>query len=182
MSHTDTPSDEQLSAYLDGELSADQHQRIADQASADPALAARLDALRCADLPFKAAFDTVLEHAPTERLHAMLNALPPAPPQAWSRRRFLAVAASFAVAGVAADRLFLGWQRTEPGQGWRASVAEYMALYTPQTLENLSLDPASHTAQLTAVGAQLGVSLSPESVSLPGAEFRRAQILDYDRI
>lgn len=182
MSHTDTPSDEQLSAYLDGELSADQHQRIADQASADPALAARLDALRCADLPFKAAFDTVLEHAPTERLHAMLNALPPAPPQAWSRRRFLAVAASFTVAGVAADRLFLGWQRTEPGQGWRASVAEYMALYTPQTLENLSLDPASHTAQLTAVGALLGVSLSPESVSLPGAEFRRAQILDYDGV
>lgn len=37
-------------------------------------------------------------------------------------------------------------------------------------------------AQLTAVGAQLGVSLSPESVSLPGAEFRRAQILDYDGV
>ena len=182
MSHTDTPSDEQLVAYLDGELSTDQHQRIAEQASVDPTLAARLHTLRCADLPFKAAFDTVLEHAPTERLHAMLNALPPAPRQAWSRRRFLAVAASFAVAGVAADRLFMGWQRAEPGQGWRASVAEYMALYTPDTLENLSLDPASHTAQLTAVGAQLGVSLSPESVSLPGAEFRRAQILDYDGV
>lgn len=57
-----------------------------------------------------------------------------------------------------------------------------MALYTPQTLENLSADRASHIAQLNGVGAQLGLPLSPEAVTLPGAEFRRAQILDYEGV
>lgn len=182
MTPTDAPSDELLVAYLDGELDAQQHQLIADRLSVDLALAARLEALQGADLPFKAAFDSLLDQAPTERLQAMLKSLPSAHAPALSRRRFLAMAAGFAVAGVVADRLFMSWPRPEPGQGWRASVAEYMALYTPQTLENLSTDPASHVAQLSSVGAQLGLPLSPTAVNLPGAEFRRAQILDYDGI
>lgn len=182
MIQTNAPSDELLVAYLDGELDAEQRQLIADQLKANPSVAARLDELQCADLPFKAAFDSMLDEAPTERLNAMLKALPPAQAPVMSRRRFLAVAASFAVAGVVADRLYMSWPRAESGQGWRASVAEYMALYTPETLENLNADPASHAAQLSSVGAQLGLPLSPDAVNLPGAEFRRAQILDYDGV
>lgn len=182
MTHTDVPSDELLVAYLDGELDAQQRQRVAEQIRQDPVIAARLDVLQRADLPFKAAFDSLLDQAPSERLQAMLKTLPPTATPAMSRRGFLAVAASFAVAGVIADRLFLNLHHAEPGQGWRASVAEYMALYTPQTLENLSIDPASHIAQLNAVGKQLGLPLTPGDVSLPGAEFRRAQILDYDGV
>lgn len=182
MTLTDAPSDELLVAYLDGELDAQQRQLIADRLRVDPALAVRLEALQGTDLPFKAAFDSLLDQAPTERLQVMLKSLPSAQAPALSRRRFLAMAAGFAVAGVFADRLFMSWPRAEPGQGWRASVAEYMALYTPQTLENLSTDSASHMAQLSSVGAQLGLPLSPAVVSLPGAEFRRAQILDYDGI
>jgi anti-sigma factor RsiW len=176
------PSDERLVAYLDGELDLEQRQLIDDLLRTDPAVATRLDQLRCGDLPFKTAFDSVLDEAPTERLQAMLKALPSPAPAAFGRRRFLAAAASFAVAGVVADRLFMNWPRTESGQGWRASVAEYMALYTPQTLENLSTDASSHIAQLSSVGAQLGLPLNPGAVSLPGAEFRRAQILDYDGV
>ncbi len=182
MTETNVACDELLVAYLDGELDDAQHRRIADQVRNDPVLASRLQALQCADLPFKAAFDSLLAQAPAERLHAMLNALPPTQVAPLSRRRFLAMAAGFAVAGVAADRLFMSWTHAESGQGWRASVAEYMALYTPQTLEHLSADPASHIAQLNSVGAQLGLALSPASVNLPGAEFRRAQILDYDGV
>jgi anti-sigma factor RsiW len=86
------------------------------------------------------------------------------------------------VAGIAADRLFLNWQTAEPDDGWRASVAEYMELYTPQTLDNLNLDESTHRAQLSSVGKQLGLPLTPAVVSLPGAEFRRAQILDYEGV
>ncbi|WP_395608660.1 anti-sigma factor family protein [Pseudomonas sp. B22129] len=182
MTDVNAPPDELLVAYLDGELDADQQRLIARQIQADPDLAARLEALQCIGLPFKTAFDSMLDQAPAGRLQAMLNALPPTQTATLSRRSFLAVAASFAVAGVIADRLFLSWPHTESGQGWRASVAEYMALYTPQTLENLSADPASHLAQLSSVGAQLGLPLSIASVNLPGAEFRRAQILDYDSV
>ncbi|NWE41831.1 transcriptional regulator [Pseudomonas yamanorum] len=182
MTQNTPPSDELLVAYLDGELDPSQRQLIDNLLGIDPAVTARVEQLNRGHLPFKAAFDSVLDQAPTARLQAMLDALPPAPAPALSRRRFLAVAASFAVAGVVADRLFMTWPRPEPGSGWRASVAEYMALYTPQTLENLSTDPESHIAQLGLVGRQLGLPLSPAAISLPGAEFRRAQILDYDGV
>lgn len=182
MTQNTLPSDELLVAYLDGELGPEQRQLIDNLLGVDSAVTARVEQLKRGDLPFKAAFDSVLEQAPTERLQVMLDALPPAQAPTLSRRRFLAVAASFAVAGVVADRLFMTWPRPEPGSGWRASVAEYMALYTPQTLENLSADPDSHIAQLSSVGRQLGLPLNPEVISLPGAEFRRAQILDYDGV
>jgi anti-sigma factor RsiW len=179
------PTDELLVAYLDDELDREQRQLIDRLLRTDPPVAARLDQLKCGDLPFRTAFDSVLHHAPTDRLQAMLDALPPqaAPHRAtMSRRGFLATAASFVVAGIAADRLFMNWQSAETDGGWRASVAEYMALYTPETLANLTADAHSHRVQLSSVGQQLGLPLTPEAVALPGAEFRRAQILDYEGV
>lgn len=175
-------SDEQLVAYLDHELDPQQRQRIDQWVRSEPAIAARLEQLRAGDAPFKAAFDAMLDDAPNERLQAMLKGLPSSQAPTLSRRRLLAVAASFTVAGVVADRLFMGWRHAASDQGWRASVAEYMALYTPQTLDNLSTDPKVYAAQLTAVGMQLGLTLEPNAVSLPGATFCRAQILDYDGV
>jgi len=130
MTQLTPPSDELLVAYLDGELAPEQRQLIDNQLHDDPAITARLEQLKCGELPFNAAFESVLNQAPTDRLQAMLKALPPTPTATLSRRSFLAVAASFAVAGVVADRLFINWPHSESGQGWRASVAEYMALYT----------------------------------------------------
>lgn len=179
------PSDELLVAYLDDELDREQRQQIDHLLRTEAPVAARLDQLKRGELPFKAAFDSVLDEAPTQRLQAMLDALPPAvaPHRAtMSRRGFLATAASFVIAGIAADRLFMNWQSAESDDGWRGSVAEYMVLYTPQTLDNLNDDVASHTAQLSSVGKQLGLPLSPSAVTLPGAEFRRAQILDYEGV
>lgn len=176
------PSDELLVAYLDDELDGDQRQLIDTLLRTDAPVAARLDQLKDGDLPFRTAFDSLLDEAPTERLQAMLKSLPSSNPHrgTLSRRGFLATAASFVLAGVVADRLFMHWHDAEPDDGWRTSVAEYMALYTPQTLENLTTDIGSHTAQLSSVGEQLGLPLNPQAVNLPGAEFRRAQILDYE--
>jgi hypothetical protein len=186
MTHSNThspPSDELLVAYLDGELDREQRQQIDLLLRSEAPVAARLNQLKCGDLPFREAFDSVLDQAPSERLQAMLDALPlaEAPHRGtMSRRGFLATAASFVVAGIAADRLFMHWHNAEAADGWRLSVAEYMVLYTPQTLDHLSSDRNSHVAQLDSVGKQLGLPLTLEAVSLPGAEFRRAQILDYE--
>ena len=176
------PSDELLVAYLDGELDGEQRRMIEAQIRDEAAVAARLSQLKEGDLPFRSAFDELLREAPNDRLQAMLKSLPDMRKPGISRRGFLATAASFIVAGVVADRLFMAWHDAEGEDGWRISVAEYMVLYTPQTLDNLSTDPNSHAAQLSAVGSQLGIPLTTESVSLPGAQFRRAQILDYEGV
>jgi hypothetical protein len=184
MNRTTAPpiTDETLVAYLDGELNDAQRQQVENLLADDHQVAERLTYLRCSDLPFRQAFEPLLRQAPVERLGNLLNALPDPPRASMSRRGFLARAAGLLVAGVLADRLFIALRAPAAGQGWRASVAQYMALYTPQTLENLDPDNASHTAQLASVGQQLGLTLDPQRVALPGADFRRAQTLDYDGV
>ncbi|MDB5980092.1 MAG: transrane transcriptional regulator [Pseudomonas sp.] len=178
-----TPCDELLIAYLDGELSAEERTRVETAISTDEVMAQRLEFLCRSDLPFQLAFDSVLDDAPTDQLHAMLAALPaPASvaPRSVSRRGFIAAAAGFVMAGVIADRLFLDWRT--PTHGWRGLVAEYMALYTPQTLDNLSDDPASQQSQLAAVNERLGLALDSSLIALPRPAFKRAQILEYDGV
>ncbi|TWC59760.1 anti-sigma factor RsiW [Pseudomonas sp. SJZ080] len=174
------PSDEQLVAYLDDQLDADQRSRIDAAIAEDSVLNLRLQWLARSNLPFREAYDEVTQQAPMDRLHAMLETLPSPARPAMSRRWFLAAAAGLVVSGVVADRLFLGWQSSQPKNSWRGLVADYMALYVPQTLEHLPSDEATQRAQLRTIDARLGLSLLPAQLSLPRLELKRAQILEYD--
>jgi anti-sigma factor RsiW len=183
------PSDEMLTAFIDGELDDEEAAKVEALIGSDPAVASRFDRLSGASLPFEAAFAPLLEAAPADRLEAMLAAIPSpkAPPShafGMGRRGFLAAAAACVVAGIAADRTFISVDRqlNKPGEGeeWRIVVAEYIALYTSDTLSAPAGDRASQVAQLDQVGSKIGLPLSPESIALPGADFRRAQVLEYD--
>lgn len=99
----DHPRDEDLVAYLDGELSLAERQVI-DQALSESAdLRARLETLRQGDRPFREAFDTLLEQAPMDRLLAALPSPGPSasviatstapPPRPANDRRAIGVAA-----------------------------------------------------------------------------------------
>ena len=183
------PSDEVLTAFIDGELGAEEAARIEALVDSDPAVAERFDRLSRADLPYGAAFEPLLDVAPVDRLEAMLAAIPSAEAKplrsvGMGRRDFLGAAAACLIAGIAADRAFITIDRrlNKPGEGeeWRAVVAEYIALYTPDTLSAPAGDKAAQVAQLDQVGSKIGLPLSPESIALPGADFRRAQVLEYD--
>ena len=174
------PSDEQLVAYLDDQLDSDQRTRIDAAIAEDSTLNLRLQWLARSSLPFKDAYDELAQQAPVDRLHAMLDTLPSPARPAVNRRGFLAAAAGLVVSAVLADRLFLGWQASQQKSNWRRLVADYMSLYVPQTLEHLPNDEATQRAQLRTLDARLGLSLSPGQLSLPRAELKRAQILEYD--
>ncbi|WP_085696051.1 anti-sigma factor [Pseudomonas sp. B26(2017)] len=177
-----TPSDEQLVAYLDDELDREQRSHLDSLIADDPLLSLRVQWLSRSSLPFKAAYDELAQQAPLDRLQARLDAAPSPQKTGFSRRWFIgAAAAGVALAGVAADRLFLAWQMQQ-SHNWRELVGDYMALYVPQTLEHLPTDEASQLAQLRTVDARLGVSLSPAKLKLPGAQFKRAQLLEYDGV
>lgn len=106
------------------------------------------------------------------------------PVNGWNRRGFLAAAIGFIAVGVAVDRTFLGLQSSlhgnQDGSDWRSVVAQYMSLYTRDTLGTGPVDAALQSAQLRDVGSQLGLALTPDRVQLPGASLRRAQMLAYD--
>lgn len=175
-------SDEQLVAYLDDQLDSEQRQRIDAAVAADPMLGLRLQWLNRSSLPFKAAYDELGRQAPVDRLQAMLDTLPAPAAAPLSRRWFLAAAAGLVASGVLADRLFLGWQMSQQKSNWRQLVADYMALYVPQTLDHLPSDETAQQTQLRTIDARLGLSLVPAQLKLPRAEFKRAQILEYDGV
>lgn len=177
-----TPSDEQLVAYLDDELDREQRSQLDSDIADDPLLSLRVQWLSRSNLPYKAAYDELAQQAPLERLQARLDGIPAPETPGLSRRWFIGAAAATLVAGgVLADRLFLGWQ-AQQDHSWRELVGDYMALYVPQTLDHLPADEANQRAQLRTVDARLGLSLSPATLKLPGAELKRAQMLEYDGV
>ncbi|MEF0942886.1 anti-sigma factor family protein [Rhizobium sp. BR 362] len=183
------PSDELLTAFIDGELNAAESDRIEKLIASDAHVAGRFDFLSRSDLPFREAFEPVLASAPSAKLDAMLASIPSAVEQkraasGISRRGFLSAIAACLVVGVAIDRAAIGishrLSRPEEGSDWRAVVAEYLSLYTPDTLSSPAGNHAEQAAQLNEVGSKLGLTLTPEAVALPGIEFKRAQLLNYD--
>lgn len=180
MSDHGTPSDEQLVAYLDDQLDTEQRNRVDAAIAEDSLLNLRLQWLARSNLPFKDAYDQVGRQAPAERLQSMLDSLPSPERPAMDRRWFLAAAAGLVVSGVVADRLFIGWQRSRQQNNWRTLIADYMALQVPQTLDNLPGDEATQRAQLRTIDSRLGLVLAPAQLALPRAQFKRAQILEYD--
>ncbi|MGO7972802.1 anti-sigma factor [Rhizobium ruizarguesonis] len=185
------PSDEDLTAFIDGELTAEEAARIQTMVEEDESTAERLEFLARASLPFKQAFAPLLSEAPREKLETMLAAIPAQPsarpastPAFASRRRFLGALAASLVAGIAIDRAVIGIGRgfsaKDENSEWRAVVADYISLYTPETLVGPVPAREDQAAQLGPLDEKLGLSLSPEAVSLPGIDFKRALMLQYD--
>jgi anti-sigma factor RsiW len=188
---TKTPTDEILVAYLDGELDAAGRAEVETAVSADAGIATRLAALKRSDLPFVESFEQMLEQAPQQRLEAMLAAIPSpqgtdTPARSISRRGLIAAAIGCLVAGVALDRAFITAQNLASSHSadeeadWRGEVAEYLALYTPETLRNMTIEESKRIAQLQHAGQRLGLQLDPFAMSLGGLEMRRTQVLEYD--
>lgn len=182
------PRDEELTAYLDGELSPEDAARLEAILEASAPAAERLEFLSRSNLPFSAAFEPLLAEAPTEKLEAMLGALPreetPPAKTGIGRRGLLGAMAACLVAGIAIDRLAVGWpgerETADESAEWRAVVAEYIALYTRDTLAGAVPSATEQAAQLARIDEKLGLSLSADAVSLSGMDFKRAQILQYD--
>lgn len=166
-------TDELLVAYLDNELSTVERQALEERLSHDDHLAERLALLERSSLPFKSAFAPLLEAAPVSHLQGYLT---PAP-VAISRRHLIAAAVSFLALGVIGDRALV--HLSQPEDNWRALVAQYMALYTPQTLAETPTRQALE-AQLQTTGTQLGLALAPANLALPGSTLKNARVLAYD--
>jgi anti-sigma factor RsiW len=190
---TARPSDEMLTAYLDGELAAEDRATLEARLAADSAAAGRLAFLGHSNLAYAEAFARLLEKAPHEKLGAMLEDLsaPSARPAmhirralpAIGRRGLIAAAIGCLVAGVMADRAFLALRSSffeDEDAALRSEVAEYLALYTADSLLHASSDVQERQSQLKFAAQRLGLPLDPAAMKLGDLDMRRAQILEYD--
>ena len=176
-------SDETLTAYLDGELDDDARAAIEARVADDDAVRARLEVLRRGRPPAEP-FELITDMAPVEQLEAMLDAatVPARPRGSFGGLRAIA-AGIMLLAGIGigyAVARFTAPTEVAEAANWRTVVADYVALYTPETFALAPADPAAYVPRLEVVGDGLGIDLTPEAVALPGLDLKGAILFHYD--
>ncbi|HEV7481260.1 MAG TPA: hypothetical protein VGO05_13400 [Roseiarcus sp.] len=176
--------DAELVALIDNELDESRRAVLWARLAADERLRQRYEELRQTGAPLAASLDKLLTQAPLARLRA---ALPAEEPPRLPSRRFSGIGLRDLAAGIigilaagaaAWAALSLGLLRER--QDWRTAVVEYTNLYTNETFSPLNPDAALQAIELRALGARVGVNLTPESVALPGLRFTVAFMLAYN--
>ena len=163
-------TDEELTAFLDGEAEADLVARI--ETGMSDALEARLSNLEQGRAQALAGFEAVLQAAPEA---PAFRSPPRAAPAVW-RAAGLGLAAGIVLAIGVGQAVFLRDGGVEP---WHREVAAYHALYVTETLATGPQDPDVQAAKLTALSDLVGGDLSAAAVS-EDMEFRRAQQLGFE--
>ena len=184
MTQMATFTDEQLTAYLDGEAGDSLCAAIDAALEKDDALGERV-----ADLDIdKAAVITAFS--------AVLDDVPPMPDMKKQQRRATKAAnknirpsflGSFALvgtgiaAGVAMMMFLPGLlpQEPAPKPGWKAVVASYQSLYSDETLMVETITAAQVASQLAAVSTALGTDIT-QLPQVQGLDFKRAQVLGFN--
>lgn len=173
-------SDEELTAFLDGEADAELDSVISAALETDEALRERIAALDIPMAAIAAAFDSVLDDAPA--MPDMAPAAAPVSANTNTRPRWGFGIATF-VTGLAAGlavAVFTGFGTPEPApRGWVSFVASYQTLYTTDTLQAVDPSPQDAALQLAAVSKGIGIDLA----ALPranGLTFKRAQLLAFN--
>jgi anti-sigma factor RsiW len=171
--------DAELVALIDNELDESSRDALLSRVAADERLRQRYEEFRQTGAPLAAALDELLTQAPLARLRAALPVDRPVRQPRITLRDLAAGIVGILVAGAAAwVALSLGLLRER--QDWRTAVVEYTNLYTNETFSPLNPDASLQAIELGALGARVGVKLTPESVALPGLRFTVAFMLAYN--
>jgi|GEM_PF-644138 len=176
-------SDEQLTAYLDDEMSDDMRARVEDALESDPQAQRRLERLKLPDGLLERAFDPKAMGVPPmpaalrDKLDMTAGPVPAnsnkAPGYLWP----MSVAASFALGMLLMTALRPATSGPEQ-ISWVDTVASYQALYVPETLSD---QQAPEITQRVLARAQnvLGVNLQA-ALDVEGLTFKRVQMLSID--
>jgi len=185
-----TIDDSVLLAYVDGDLSAERRLAVEAAAAHSAELADRLAAMRASALPFGAAFDR--------------QALPDVPPQLTQRIAELASVSGRSRAGVRRAELWLRFAaaffagavcagavlKFSPGDApmlarsgqvspWIQAVADYQALYSRETLANVTEDPMQTQKVVAELQRHDDLAVQVPDLRDAGLTFKRVQRLSF---
>ncbi len=169
-------SDEELTAYLDGESEHAPVQRIEHALDRDHSLKERLEALSVDKTQLRSGFDELLEAAP----EAPVLSIPehreaPKPAMAW--RSIAATALICLMVGSGAGYLLA----PQPDKGWHSFVAAYQALYVNATLAPIERPEPIAMAELERVSQALGKDLELAAFQQHDQlDYKRAQVLGFN--
>ncbi|MEP0943903.1 MAG: hypothetical protein ABJH63_00570 [Rhizobiaceae bacterium] len=173
MTEKQTFTDEQLVAYLDGEVEFTPAADITTALANDPELANRLAALNFDKDVMKSGFDALLSEQKPPELPKTVSG---------GGRNWM-MAGSIAASILTA--LFIGYGAgnflNQPeAPGWKAYVASYQSLYSADTLRHVATSPAAQTAELERATAAIGKSFDLAALQLnEDLTYKRAQVLSF---
>jgi anti-sigma factor RsiW len=181
------PEDLLLTAYLDGELAADDRAATEARLAAEPDLRQRLERLAGATAGLRPAYDALLAVAPVDRLQTIFDqamargaVTRPANGVRWGRyAAALAAAIAIFVVGGVAGRLLPGGEPPHDELNWRQVVAEYQSLTTTETLAAIPDAPDVLAPELKTLSSKLSVELTQDRLALPGATLKRADLFNF---
>ncbi len=177
MSERPSFTDEELTAYLDGELEETAAGALQAALEQNAELRARLDRLTLDTSQISSAFDALLASAP--QVPDIQQEI--ATPRGWSRRKSLG-----AIAAAVTLSLFVGGgaaylAKRSDLETWDQYVAAYHALYVNGTLARVEQTEPQAAAQLEQISTALGKPVAYSTVTgLDGLDYKRAQILGYE--
>ena len=170
-------SDEDLTAFLDGEASAELAKKIECALENDAVLMKRLEDLSLPVDELKIAMQQVTDQAPslpdvlTDRTSPSNKS-----PISWVYAGSLAasVLISLVVGGLFGKTYFA----PSEAQGWKHYVAAYQSLYVGDTLGNIQLSPEQIQKNLEDISGQIGFDLVKMTADSE-LSFKRAQLLGF---
>lgn len=177
MNERPTFTNEELTAFLDGEIDESLAQEIADALENDAELSARLQGLQIDSEQIRSAFDDLLDEAPSAP-SALENVRPP--------RSFSHALPWQALAATALLCLFVGggigyFISVSKQETWRDYAATYHALYVNRTLAQIDQNADEAAVQLADVSTALGKTIDPAALSQNDQlDYKRAQILGFE--
>lgn len=189
-------ADEELTAYLDGEVDADRLTVVDAALRDDPETARRIKELSAVSVDdMRAALAPLLTAAPpfpdlaADVVMSDAEVIPlrrPTRPEqqetpdagAPSRRRVLQFAASVACVAAGAG----GYAALQsPGvESWSDYAAAYHRLYSADTLATVITDEQLQLTQLATISAALGTEIELAALQKAGMRFVRGQLLSFD--
>jgi len=175
MSTQQTFSDEELTAYLDGEHDHSRTDIINKALSSDPHLRDRLEQLSINKKAIRDAFDSLLAEAPP-----LSSVIKNSTKINFSLPKYI-----MGIAAMITLSVTIGWQshqqfNNQPNNDWKTYVAAYQALYTRNTLAHINNPTRIQQAELQRVSVTLGKELILGKIKdLPQLHYKRAQILAY---
>lgn len=179
-------NDEAIVAWLDGEMSSADAEHFEQRLISDEQLAARTDELMKSHCGIAEVFAPLLDDAPQSRMQARLETLlakprVPSATRGISRRSLIAASLSFLIIGSG-----LGFLARNPpnddddGETIRTLEAQYMSLYSAETLLDMDSSSAMLARGLARTAQDIGLTLTEEQLVVSGAELKMVRMLRYD--
>jgi len=185
-SHRFTPpyNDDAIVAWIDGEMNPADAQRFEEWLKSDEQLSGRTAELMKSSQDYRGAFADMLNEAPVEKMQARLDeSLQPhrVLPGGVSRRALVAASFGFLVLGSGLGYVLRPSSASaDENAQIRDLEAQYMSLYSAETLLDMDLTSPVLQRGLARVVQDIGLPLLQSQLSLSGSELKMVRMLRYD--